>query len=220
MSSSAEIRNYRFKDTDLVFYAMTLCSILTDRIDDFADYALTPEKISAFHDLIDVFKNFPSDSYCKNIISEKTEDKNLLRNKVLLKIRGMALRVEAEWGNNSSKYSRLEVGSLARLSDDLLLVKARNVHSKMVENLLDLGSQGLTQIELDIFENLNTQFELALIAQADAVNDREIRLKERIQKGNEIYALVTKYCNYGKLIYEHTSPAKYNDFLIYKDNRK
>ena len=45
--------------------------------------------------------------------------------------------------------------------------------------------------------------------------DRDDKTEARIAMGNALYALVLKYCDYGKTEFEYTSPAKYNDYIIY-----
>ena len=44
---------------------------------------------------------------------------------------------------------------------------------------------------------------------------RILKAEERVNKGNELYELVSNYCGFGKKLYEKTSPAKYNDYIIY-----
>lgn len=220
MDLNSEKRIYRFTDIELCLFAHSICSLINESIDDFLVFGITPDKISEFNDLIENLKEFPTDSFCKNKISVCTEEKNILREQVMAKIRSMALRVEAEWGNKSPKYNRLETGSLTRLNDSMLLVTAGNVHSKMGEYLPDLAAQGLTPSLLNDFANLINQFDLSLKALADAITERDERKIERLKRGNELYTMVLKYCNYGKQLYEKTSPAKYKHFLIYSESRK
>lgn len=39
--------------------------------------------------------------------------------------------------------------------------------------------------------------------------------EERIELSNKLYSYVVKYTNFGKLIWEYTSEARYNDYIIY-----
>jgi hypothetical protein len=208
-------RNYNLLDAELCMFVSNLCNFLTRDLSDFASFGLTTAKIASFKALGDAFEVFPTDGSLVGDVMVATEDKNAFREQVLAEIRNMALRVEAKWGAASGKYKRLDLRNPSQMSDDVLLVASRTVHKKMTEYMTDLADFGLTQAVLDAFEDLNEQFENARNAQADAVAMRDEKTNERIANGNELYALVTSYCSFGKSLYEKTNSAKYNNYLIY-----
>ncbi|MDT3741255.1 MAG: fibronectin type III domain-containing protein [Candidatus Kapabacteria bacterium] len=215
MATTELRRNYRMTDAELCMFASNLCNFLTRDMTDFAPIGLTAPKVTSFKALGDAFEVLSPDGSIIGDVMITTEDKKSVREQLLATIRAMALRVEQKWGTNSGKYRRLDLRTPSNLTDDVLLVTARTIHSKITEYLPDLADLGLTQLMLDDFEALNEQFELAKNAQSDAIALRDEKKDERINKGNELYKLLSFYCNYGKLIYEKTSPAKYNDYLIY-----
>jgi len=102
-----------------------------------------------------------------------------------------------------------------RLTDDLLLVTSRDMHTKMTEYMTDMSDLGLTVEMLDDWSDLNDQFEAARNAQDDAIQIRDEKTYDRISKGNEIYKLVSTYASFGKRIYEKTNPPRYNDYIVY-----
>lgn len=220
MENNSNRRNYKITDADLCMFTSNLCITLERDIDSLSSFGLNLSKISELKALGDAFEVFQPDIFYQGDVMIATEDKNALRNRVLDTIRSLALRVEIKWGANSTNYRRLEIANLSRLSDDLLLVTSINVHIKMTDYLPNLSDFALTQTMLDEYEDLNTQFKNALNAQADAKVIRENKKVERIAKGNEIYALVNAYCNFGKQTFEKTSPARYNDYIIYSAKSK
>ena len=217
MAENIPKRNYPFTDADLCMLTSNLCNSLSRNESDFAIFGINSTKISELKALGDAFEVFPTDFVLVGDIMAATENKNSLRQQVLETIRNMALRVEIKWSANSPKYKRLELNNPSQQTDNQLLVTARAIHSKVSEYLADLAVYGLTQNLLDDFENLNGQYEQALNFQADAVTMRDEKKLQRIAKGNEIYRLVSAYCNFGKRIYEKNNSAKYHEFLIFKD---
>lgn len=215
MTTNNVQRNYNLHDAELCMFASNLCNFLTRDLFDYAAIGLNADKIARFKGLADVFKVFPTDGSLIGDIMIMTEGKNALRRQVLVTIREMALRIEVKWGTSSVRYRHLDIHNPSQMTDDTLLVSARAVHTKMAEYLTDLEDYGLSQEKLDDFEKLNADFEKAKNAQADAVTMRYEKKFERINLGNEIFRLIRFYCNYGKLLYEKTNPAKYNDYLIY-----
>ncbi len=92
---------------------------------------------------------------------------------------------------------------------------ARRVHRVAETMLPQLESEGLTPELLTELNSRLTTYEQALSKQEDAIADRDIATENRVEKANEIYALLVKYCNTGKQIWEDTNQAKYNDYIIY-----
>jgi len=144
-----------------------------------------------------------------------TDEKNAKMEEMKEGIRQLAARVEAKWGIDSGQYKRLGIAGMANFTDRTLLSTARGVHLAMTSYLSDLAGFGLTQLILDDFSDLCDSFETAIAAQKDAIMQRDIKTKERTEMGNQLYSLVSTYCNFGKILYERTDPARYNDYIIY-----
>ncbi len=208
-------RNYNMFDAELCMFTSNLCNFLTRDLNDLSILGLTEDMIDDLKSLGDTFEVFPPDETFVGDLMIATENKNSLRFQLQEIMRTMALRVETKWGANSGKYKRLNPGQISRHIDDIFLTTSRDMHIKMNEYLPDMTNLGLSQDMLDDWADLNEQFELARNAQADAVALRDEKTKERINLGNQVYELVTTYCNFGKRIYEKTNPAKYNDYVIY-----
>ena len=215
MASIDDRRKYNMLDADLCMFVSILSGFLTRDLTDFSKYGLTSQKITSFENLGNAFEVFPTDEVLVGNVMVATDNKNVLREQVLTTINEMLLRVEAKWGVDSVKYKRLIIKNPSKLTDELLLNSARMLHLQITDYLTDLTPYGLSQLVLDDFEDLNQQFELAKKAQGDAISTRDEKRKERIDKGNELYDLVTAYCGFGKSLYEKTNSAKYNDYLIY-----
>jgi hypothetical protein len=217
MGSNSLQRKYNMTDTELFDFVSILCQDISRNLSDFEPYGINAASVSHLLSLVTAFTDiFPDDFYLVDVI-EATESKNNIRETLLNIIRSMNLRVEMKWGRDSSQNQRLISSSVLNLADAELLQTAIYVHSKMTEYLPDLLGQGLTQIMLDEFAELNENFALAMNNKADKITDRVNKTAERITKGNEMFDLAATYCNIGKRIYANKSYSNYKNFLIYKN---
>jgi hypothetical protein len=101
------------------------------------------------------------------------------------------------------------------MEDKTLLVTSRNIATKAQEYLSELSESGLTQAMVDDLTSKNQEFENAIVAKKDKVAERDVATANRIRKGNEIYDLMVKYCEFGKDIWYTVDEARYNDYIIY-----
>ena len=144
-----------------------------------------------------------------------TEAKTAKAELVKEAIRNMVTRCQIKWGVDSWQEKSLGVKGMNKYTDDTLLSAGRRVHSQMTTFLPDLADTGLTQAMLDDMDDLNEEFEVAKNSQYTKTSERENDTEIRINKGNEIYSLVSTYCEIGKRVYAKSDPAKYNDYIIY-----
>ena len=215
MSTNVDFRNYKMTDGELCSFTSNLCNILTRDLTSLSIFGMSAPKIAALKTLGNAFELFTTDEvYLAHIIAA-TETKNAVIANLREEIRNMVLRCQIKWGANSSQEKALSVSNLSKLNDDSLLVTARRVHEQMTVFLSDLSGLGLTQDLLDDFEDLYQSFEDAINNQKDKVNERDIKTKERIKNGNELYDVVSNYCEIGKRVFEMSDPARYNDYIIY-----
>ncbi|MCX6154882.1 MAG: hypothetical protein NT007_12060 [Candidatus Kapabacteria bacterium] len=208
-------RNYIMSDADLCMFASNLISFLTRDLTEFEAFGVNAGAISDFEDIGNAFARLPTDNWYLGNTAIATEDKKVKADELRLALRAISLRAENKWGVNSARCKQLGVVGMNRFNDRDLLVNARNVHYIATQYLTDLASEGLTAPMLTALETLASEFESTMNAQSDAIVVRGIKSEERIIKGNELYALVTKYCNIGKMIWENSDPAKFADYLRY-----
>ena len=208
-------RKYNLSDAELCMFTSNLCTTMTRDLDDLSFFGINQDKIDELKSLGDEFEVFqPDDSYIGDVMIA-TQDKIAKMEIVKETIRNMAMRVSMKWGENSGQYRKLGITGMNNFNEDKLLAQSRSVHGNISLWLDDLESTGLTQDMLDDFENANEAFEVAKDAQNTAMNTRDNMTELRITKGNELYNLVSTYCEIGKRVFATKSPAKYNDYLIY-----
>ncbi len=208
-------RDYNLSDAELVLFASDLVTFMTRDSAEFAARGVDAAAITALGVKEDQFEAFPTDPEYKALVTIAVENKDADRSQLLVEIRGVTDRAMIKWGAESGRYKRFDVKDLAGMSDKDLHFAARRVVRIGTIYLADLTAEGLTQAMLDSLSALAQSFEDNLNALSDAIAERDEKTEERITLGNELYELVTKYCEIGKVIWKDTSEAKYNDYIIY-----
>jgi len=208
-------RDYHLSDSELALFASNLVTFITRDAVSFAERGIDALAITALGNKEDEFEAFPTDPEYKALVTIAAEDKDADRAQLHSDIRGITDRAMIKWGAEAGRYKRFEVKDLTNMSDKDLHFAARRVVRIGTDYLLDLAAEGLTQAMLDVLTALAQDFEDHLNALGDAIADRDEKTEERIALGNELYALVAKYCEIGKVIWKETSEAKYNDYVIY-----
>lgn len=212
------LRNYRISDGELALFANTLASVMTRDIAELGTYSITNLVIDAFQVTIDDFQALPNDELLRADLSYAVEQREICRNAVLNIMRSISFRAKAVFGENSAKYRAMSPGNISQMPDANLLPAAKQVHTAAAGSVAQLTQEGVTAVYLTDFDDAIEAYESAI----NEVNDRKVArdtgTEAKILKGNELYALVVKYCDYGKLAWDGVSPAKYNDYIIYSSS--
>ena len=215
MNENLTRRNYNMTNGELCMFASNLVNIMTRDLADLATFGVTTETIASFKDLGDSFEVFPSDDFMLGDVMIATEAKNEKKEEIKTMIRQMAARFEAKWGIHSGQYKKLGINGLSEMNDKNLLGVARGVYLSAESFKTQLATFGVTEELLESINDLIAEFEVSQNAQGDAIMARDNKTKERIEMGNQLYQLIVEYCNFGKILYERTDPAKYDDYVIY-----
>ena len=207
----------KFKIALTVFYtfAMAKLSFMMRDLAEFIKFGITEEELNDLKGLLTAFNNMPTDEELLGAQIDATQAKDALVVQLREQISKIMTRVENKFGFHSGTYRKFGVSGVSELDGGALSYSAQRVYR--VAGLLqtELEEEGLTVEMLDEFNTLLTSYNEALSSQEDAMADRDIATEQRVEKANEIYGLLTKYCDTGKKIWESTNEAKYNDYIIY-----
>ena len=213
--NSGIFRDYHLADSDLALFANSLVDIMTRDIVELGTYSITITKIQDLADLCDDFQAIPNDETLRANLGYAVELRESNRNAVLNTMRSIAVRAKAIYGDNSAKYRALSPGNISQLNDGLLLSAAKQVHDNAVTYAAELATEGINTLYLTSFNSAIDAYENAIDGVASKKTERDIGTESKILKGNELYALIVKYCDYGKAVWDGVSPARYNDYIIY-----
>ena len=217
-SDSVIQREYRLSDGELALFANAVAIAMRRDILQFNMYGVTVSQIDEMIAMSDNFQAFPNDEILRADLSYAVEQRDAVRNIVLITMRSISVRAKIVFGDNTAKFRSMNTGNISQMSDSNLLIAARQVHSAAESNISALASEGITVGYLTDFIDNVQLFENAI---AEIANKRILRdesSEHKVKTGNQLYHLVTKYCNYGKNIFENSSPAKYNDYIIYSSS--
>ncbi len=199
----------------LYTFAMAKVGFMLRDLSEFIKYGVSEEKLNALKAMLTDFADIPTDEELLGDQISATQGKDeagvLLRDAVS----EIMQRVANKFGSQSGKYRKFGASAISDLDGGTLSLTGRRVLRVAQSMLPELESEGLTQEILDELSTRLEAYDQALNIQEDAVADRDIATENRVEKANEIYKLLVKYCNTGKKIWEDTNEAKYNDYVIY-----
>lgn len=208
-------RDYTIPDADLMMFVSNLVQTMTRDAVPLADYSVDAADITALQTLGNQFEVFPPDIFYQADVGVAATDKDNKRIELIQATRKITNRALAKWGLNSSQYNKFGVKGISDMSDKEVLATSRLVVLTATGYLSQLSTEGLTQDIIDDYVVVSQQFEACLNAFNSAIDVRDVKTKERIALGNQLYALVVRYCTFGKTIWENVNEAKFNDYLVY-----
>jgi hypothetical protein len=209
-------RSYSMSDAELCLFASNIVVYMNRDSTEFANRGIDAAAINAFEALGNAFEIFPTDDEYVGLITIEVTAKNNLRAELLEDIQAVSGFFEQKWGLESGQYKRLGIKRIHGSSDAIFLVKSREVARVAGEYLADLSGIGLSQTMIDSLETKAQSFEDKLNAINEKKALRDEKARDRTENGNELYSYVKQYSTIGKLIWENTDEAKYNDYVIYK----
>ena len=217
MTNEQIARNYNMTDAELTVFAHHVIDSMESDISLFAPYAVLPATVTSLQTLCTAFENFPTDTTINQQYQEATELKDELMEEMRGIVRSMVLRVEFIWGKKSNQYASFKISDMAKVSDEIFLSRIRIIYAFMEEHKTELAVEGLTDEILEDFAAKIEAVSQAKYAQIEFSSQRAEKTTQRIENGNQLYKLVSKYCEIGKRIWDGVNPSKYNDYVIYDD---
>ena len=210
-------RNYNMPDPALKFK----CDDVLDSMDrDIAEFSLrgfTPAKKTEFENQILAFDALPTDNEMEALKEIQTANKNDKREILTTQINTILTMVENVFGYDSPEYNYFtEDASLSRLNDSELYWLAKDVIRGGTRFMAELAPEGLTPALIADLEAARDDYDAAMIDLHKAEKERSLAANTRVRAGNELYALLVKYCNTGKDIWYDVDEAKYNDYVLYE----
>ena len=187
-------RDYRVTDSELIGFAGQLCYSVPKDLPYLQEYGITEADILAIEAVKNQMIELQNDSDNKTLIILLAEDKNKMSESIIKVIKQMALRVELQWGKESSQYKQLGNMNVSRMSQIELNNSAKIVHTMMTEYLPSLAATGLTQAMLDGLAALIEQYEANISERLKIENNRINMTEKRKTIGNKLYAMVKRVC--------------------------
>lgn len=215
MKQKESTRNYRLSDAELKQLGDSILSLINRDIVEFNDRGFNPTKQAELANAIQVFSDYPSDEQLEGQKIAATEDKNNARKSVEKSLRTFFLAAENVFGYGTGRHKEFGNTDISRQTDEELVRNAKILIQTANKYLSQLGTEGITQTKIDLLDTQRQVFDSAIDTQKIAIRDRDAATEERINLGNTLYGLVSKYANIGKDIWYDTNESCYNDYVIY-----
>jgi hypothetical protein len=208
-------RTYSMMDVDLAMFASNLTIPMTRDLAQFTLRGVTALEISALGTKATDFFAFPPDEYYVAQTMLVAQTKNALRSSLEIKIRDVVQIAITKYGHGAPEVKNYNASDLTHESDKSFVSTSKLCVLNATAQLSDLSPLGLTQAMIDAIEDDGTLFLTELNNLYTAELLRSSKAVERIEKGNELYALVTKYCDMGKFMWDDVDKQKYESYVIY-----
>ena len=214
MNRKEETRNYKMSDANLVQLSDSIHNTATRDITELGDYGVDAGTLTTLMAARDVFSDNPTDEELSADMVIATQSKNGERENLRISIRQIADRARIKYGEQDGKFRKFGVDLLSKQSDNDLVRTGRRVVRAATEYEPDLATEGLTAIMITDLSSLTDTFDDLIDLQDAAVKERDVAVDVRIRLGNGVYDLLSNLAAKGKLCWQDTNEAKYNDYVI------
>lgn len=209
------VRDYKFSDGQIKQSADGIVVCVQRDAASFATRGVTAATVTTFSGTITSFDNVPTDEELLGPVIVATENKDIIAENLRVGVRTVRTMAENKYGANAALYRTFGFDGLSEVSDEQLYRVAKRVSRVATAQLAGLASEGLTAAFITNLTGMATSFDTAIDVQEDAINARDLKTQERIDKGNLVYKEMVRLCNIGKDLFSTTDEAKYNDYVIY-----
>jgi hypothetical protein len=211
MAQKEETRNYHESDGDLLTEAGVVSANVNRDIADFNNYGITDT--TTLDDLTTAFDGIPTDDELLGEQEDATKNKNELADQVRVAIRSIRTKADLQY-KGVGKYKSFGFKGMDELSDNDLCRMAGRVFRVGTTLLSDLAARGLTTAQLTALNTLRSNFNDAIEAEHEAIENRSLETEARVEAGNALWAEMVNLCSIGKTIYADTDPAKYKQYVL------
>lgn len=161
------------------------------------------------------FEQLLPDSYYRARVSQAVATKTAAKEDTERLVQDVSGFVQQKYKLGSPEYKFLGIKGYQGMREREQVTAARQVVSVAEDLLSDLTPIGLTQAKIDELTAAAQAYEDGLHLVSQREKERDEKTRARIVAGNALYAKLVEYCEIGKLIWENSNPAYYNDYIIY-----
>ncbi len=199
---------------DFILKTNGIIDLMTQELALFDEYGVKQTDIDALAAMTNEVQAAVTDEYFVTETGIAIDNRDQIRLILEKYLRRIAAASKVAFGAESRKEKFLSCPLITKLTDSELLMTAGRIHSTAVDELLELQKEGITAEYLEAFSDAVQEFETACNLVEKQRLIRESSTEERIKAQNKLYDSVSKYCTYGKLIFDGVSAAKYNRFIL------
>ncbi len=216
MDKYKAIREIPFSYPELFNIALQVSAAMENNIDKFAVYGITDTELGYLNELIAIYRNAINDEMMKSNVGNLVNSKKILRKSIEKILRSITARAKVVYSDGNPNLKAFNPGVLGRYTDLEFGEIAKGICELAVKEINELSKEGMTMQYLINLEQMIDGYFEKLTEIKNMKYEREVATAERHKIVTELYELLTKYCRYGKLLFEHESPATYKKFLMHR----
>ena len=209
------IREYKLSDAVLKQKCDEMVRNIQRDMLQFNTRGVSVATVTNFQSAVSTCDNCPSDIELKGAVSLATENKDKIAETLKIGLRTIRTMAQNKWSVDVASYRLFGFDNLDGMSDEVLYRMGKRVIRVATTQLADLSSEGLTGTTVTAINTMVTNFDTSIDVKEDAINNRDIKTQDRIDKGNAVYKELMRFANIGKDIWASTDQARYNDYVIY-----
>ena len=189
-------------------------SFLQRDLAELATYGIDAPVIAALQTLRTTMSGTTSDAVHVGILKSKVVLQAQARTALVVALNGLRGRAYASTTLTEGLASSLGIDAISDLNDSDLARAAEVAVGRATALLPDLVGTGIDAPLLATITPLINTLDLAINATDDARSARDLAARDRINKGNALYAEIVRLAGLGKTAYYSTNEAKYNDYVL------
>ncbi len=214
------IRNYKSKDSKLIQRFDTMHNCTFDNIIHFNPFGFTLENLDVMKKNRDRFSNLPTDEEINALKVATTQKKDDARKDLEKAMKSVIDRIGLHFGKTSIEMKQAGGEALTNLSDADFCQKARRVERTGHKYLEELKTVKLTPEILDTLNKATDLFDDLIDKQKDQVVQREIKTRERVAYGNELYTACIKLHDLAHAALTDVDPSLLENYRLTDIQRK
>ncbi len=208
-------RKFRIPLSELCLFTNNVINLINDDLPSFQRYGVTQQELDSLTIQNNEVQNMEQDELYHSEMSYAIEIKNNIRRTCEQILREINFIGKYSFGESAAKTHSVYIDDLTKLSEAQFLKDSKIILSAATKELVKMSDYGLTQELLDSLEQEIDNYENAIDSVAMKKMQREEATELRIDASNKLFDNVKRLCDFGKLIYYHTSAARYNNFVLY-----
>jgi hypothetical protein len=209
------LRTFNISDGELKQFSDLLASNIARDIADFNKRGVTLTTIDNLKSLANDFNDYPTDPEFHGPEMVANEEKEELAKQIISKARIIKSMAQEKY-RFKGLYEVFGFKKLSVSTEDGLLRLANRIVRVSLKLKTELEPLGLTDEMINNLSGLANNYNNAIELRNQKAEERIYATQIRVQKGNALYAEVSRLCLIGQSLYIDSNQAKYNDYIIGK----
>ena len=208
------MKSNRLNYAELYVTANRVSNLLSRDMNKFMNYGINETSVENFKKVFEKYNEIDQDEIFLGMQMMATESKNKSREQLEDAIKCIMLMVENTYTRTNVFYIQFRNFGLKEVSDAELLRKAITTINLISRWEDQLNESGIEQKQVDALKMATDDFCQKMSLQDNSIKEREYYTQLRANRADDLFFLISKYCNIGRRMWQGENPAYSNDYVI------